>query len=285
MPRTVARAVATLVLLGCLPQLVDNSARSLVHPRYAAVFTLAPYFESMDIRGLPLSSGWGFERDQRAQTHSYEAAVGTITGSACRRVAIANWIRVEYPLWAGLRRADWAGTMNDIGVANESSRYQVPDFFPCALIRQQQPGYVSADEGMAAFQFGQLALSFAPEALGTAPSPPGFLGAGGVAIYPGSGWALGSDGPSGLVDGATVFVCSPVSGTVDLEFELGPSAGAGSVTSPLASRVITKAGNVTLRLQLPAGRSEIPVVVKGGRAKKLDVRQVRAAPGAAKGPP
>ena len=103
--RAIGRAVGLAVLVACLPQLLDNHARSLLHPRYPFPTPLAAYFQDAD-----------------DAAKAYGDVTAAVAQSQCQNLGIANRVLGEYPLWAGLRERGWTGRIAHVGVTNESSR-------------------------------------------------------------------------------------------------------------------------------------------------------------------
>jgi len=155
--------ITILVLaVACLPQLLDNGSRSLVHPTNDFSSPLAPYFADQ----RPNASA---AHDGPTPAQSYERVVRAVAHSSCRRLGIANWILLEYPLWAGLRDAGWRGAIEHVGVTNASGRLARRDFRPCALVQEhdeQPPQQVASD--WIELDAGDLVLWLAP---GRSPRP------------------------------------------------------------------------------------------------------------------
>jgi hypothetical protein len=262
-PRMVARVCAAVLVVACLPQLVDNGARSLLHPNFTFDYPLAQYFAAY------------FPEERRSTAAEFEELTRTIARSGCREVGIANWVLVEYPIWAGLRHAGWRGTMNAVDVSNESARYAKADFRPCALIRQIPPGQVSTDRARAAFQFGNMALSLDVRGLRPgAVTAAGFVSAvPGLSVLPGAGWVLTREGPKSLVKDAVLFLSASRSGTVEVRVRL-PGADTGAVlSSPDASSVISAPGQVVLRVPVEPGANTLRLT-RRGPLRPLTVSQV-----------
>ncbi len=143
--RIIGRAVGLSVLVACLPQLLDNHARSLLHPRYPFASPLAAYFQ-----------------DAEGTAKAYEDVTRALALSQCQNVGIANWVLMEYPLWAGLRDMRWHGRIAHIGVSNESRRLADANFRPCAEVFEVKPDYVPRDPSKLTYQFGKVGISLAP---------------------------------------------------------------------------------------------------------------------------
>ncbi|MBA3743432.1 hypothetical protein [Sporichthya sp.] len=266
LPRHAVRLVAVVLVAAAMPQLLNNGARSLIHPRYHFDNALAPYFLSKHF------SEKG-EAMKRRQVQSFSLTTATIADSACRRVGIANWILIEYPLWVGLRDRHWPGLMNDVQVTNESKRYEVPDFKPCALIRQVDKTYVSADAGKVAYRFHILALSVDPAELGRAAPPRGFEGDGQIDVYPGSGWQLGDHGPTAFLDGAVLYLRATEDGIATVRIQLSEPLH-GSLKAPAAERVAVSGLGVMLRVRVGPGITELRLNPSGDSEIKARVSAV-----------
>jgi hypothetical protein len=144
--RNVGRAVGLALLVVCLPQLLDNYARSLLYPRYPFRSPLAAYFQ-----------------DANDAAKAYEDVTGAVARSPCRDVGIANWVLAEYPLWAGLRDMGWNGRIAHVGVSNESSRLANVNFRPCAQVFEVKSDHAPpTDPRKRAALFGELVLSLDP---------------------------------------------------------------------------------------------------------------------------
>ena len=148
--RFLLRAVLTFLFFAVMPQLLDNSARSLVHPQVDWPSDIHAYFVH--------AGGDGFF----VAPEDYVAARDAIASSRCDRLGIGNWILLEYPIWAGLRNAGWDGHIEDVSVQNESSVLEDKSFEPCAIIRQSVFRPVAPRAGWTDVPFGDLTVSFAP---------------------------------------------------------------------------------------------------------------------------
>ena len=157
LPRLIGRVVIVLLIVACLPQLLDNESRSLLHPRYHYSSDLDSY--------LP---GLGGTKDSRIA--DYLAVRTRSWHRSCDRVGIANWILVEYPIWAGLEHAGWDGTIEHVNVSNESRRLEDERFQPCALLREVGTDYVPEDTDRVELRYGILSLSIDPDRVGAAQS-------------------------------------------------------------------------------------------------------------------
>ena len=144
--RLIQWAVVALLVLACLPQLLDNAARSLRHPEPPFSSDLDAYFPGTN----PL------EKD-------YLAVRDAIAASGCERLGIANWVLLEYPIWAGLEHVGWKGRIEHVGVTNVSRKLEHPDFRPCALLWQAGPDHVLGSSGGPEVSYGSLVLSISPE--------------------------------------------------------------------------------------------------------------------------
>jgi hypothetical protein len=155
--RLVVLAVASILVIACLPQLLNSRTRSLLHPQFPFPTRLDGYYA-------------GFDPHTASAFASMDLGVArVIAGSSCRSVGIANWILFEYPLWPALHDAGWRGTINDVDVTNQTRRLEPRGFHPCALVSEvDRPSVappVTHRPGMLAFRFGNLALLIDPENL------------------------------------------------------------------------------------------------------------------------
>ena len=146
--RIVGRVVGFVLVVACLPQLLDNHARSLLHPRYPFPTPLAAYFRAGD-----------------ETAKAYEDATDALARSRCHNLGIANWVLAEYPLWAGLRENRWNGRIAHVNVKNESSRLADVNFRPCAQVSEVTPGSPSQEAGQWTFRLGKIGLAIDPSAL------------------------------------------------------------------------------------------------------------------------
>jgi hypothetical protein len=269
------RVIGIVVLAGLvvasLPALLDNFRRSLLHPQYHFTSTLQPYF--LDAGKLGRAGGHG------VRSVEYGAVTQAIAQSGCQRVGLANWILVEYPIWAGLRLADWHGTIEQVGVTNESARYEVVGFNPCAVIRQETPTYVAPDDGRAHLQFGKLALAIdGRDARHVRVRQPRFSSAvPGVSLLPGGGWSLArSNATVRLVHGGSLVLSSAAPRRVRLRLVAAPGAdpstlrvegpGVGAATDTGSVRTVDVAvprGQVRVRLHVTAGPGDATVPLTG----------------------
>ena len=78
--------------------------------------------------------------------------------SGCDRVGIANWILLEYPIWAGLEHAGWDGHIEHIDVQNPSNVLERRDYEPCALLADATTGFSPGDH-WSTTTYGRLILA------------------------------------------------------------------------------------------------------------------------------
>jgi len=155
-PRSPARVIAVFLLIACTPQLLDSYTRSLIHPTFQDSIELQPYFH----RNTTDAGDPGSEA-----ARAYQRLTHTIANSSCKHVGLASLIVLEYPLWVGLKSADWPGTITGVDVDNVSSSLESDDQ-PCAVITQAgQPDRGNSHHGMQAIPFGNLILFIDPAAL------------------------------------------------------------------------------------------------------------------------
>lgn len=147
-PRAAARLVCLGLVVACLPQLLDNYQRPLLHPIRPRT-TLEAYFVTGET-----------EQVRASKAADYEHLAQTVATSACRNIGIANEVVVEYPLWVAMDQTRWRGRIQQVDVTNVSHRIvERPDFRPCALVYQpDQRQFVSEHPGMTSWTFGNLVL-------------------------------------------------------------------------------------------------------------------------------
>ena len=126
--RNLMRAAAVLLVVACLPTLLDSSTRPLLD-RPDPTSDLAPYFATRpDSDQLPFNAA------------DFVALRDALVATGCTRVGVANAITFEYALWAGLRNAGWEGELRHVDVQNPSGVLEVAGFEPCATVRQRLRG-------------------------------------------------------------------------------------------------------------------------------------------------
>jgi hypothetical protein len=250
---TLTRLVVVVVVIGCVPQLIDNSSRSLLHPRYHFSSALEPYFADG-----PLSL-------VSPKVNSYDSLTRTISESSCHEVGIANWVLSEYPIWAGLRNNGWKGVIEDVNVTNASRTLEHRDFRPCAWIRQETVGFVSADTVHPVLVFGELQLAIDPSRVdATRVRLHGFSSRSkGIAILPGGGWSQQSERPGPILAGRGwlyLFATSAARVRVELRFAAGQPRTRLAFTAPEASRLIETREADVVELRIAAGVTRLRVV-------------------------
>ena len=256
--RYVGRVVLAALVLACLPELLDSSERPLLHPEYDFTSYLQPYFLDGTLQSY-----------QKATAAQYESVVQSVVQSTCPRVGLANWVLVEYPIWAGFRHENWKGTLEDVDVDNVSKVFESPRFHPCAWIREEAPGYVAADDGTVNLQYGQLALQVdARRAATIRTRVPGFVShESGVVILPGGGWALAGGQASKLAGEGSVYLYSATNRQVELQLHEATSASNGSLTvrSPNSSMAAAAdhSRTITVDLGIPAGMTRLRLSPQG----------------------
>jgi hypothetical protein len=270
---TIGRIVLAALVVASLPQLLNNVTRSVLHPSYHSSPYLSRYLVSL--------SG-----SIRPDVYNLESLTGTIAASSCHRVGLANWVLIEYPIWAGLHHDRWPGDIQDVDVHNQSSGLEQRDFNPCALIRQESSGYVAADDGNVHLEFGTYALAIEPDR----PSPvgtsyPGFSSTiSGVSILPGGGWTSTSDGPV-LVSHGSVYLSSPHARRVQVQIRESSGQPRPLVTAPSGSKPLfafPSPGMITLDLSVGEGATRIglaPDSLTGGARVQFVNVSVAAANG------
>jgi hypothetical protein len=247
--RIVGLAVAVTVVVACLPQLLNNETRSLLHPRFPFRSRLDAYYSGFDPHTASVFAA------------ANRSVAEAIARSSCRKVGIANWILFEYPLWPALHDAGWRGTLDDVDVTNESRKLEKSGFHPCALIREEDRPYVAPDPGMVAFRFFNLALSIDAASVNFASSvSPGVSSdSSNIFALPGAGWGFGAASAPLVLSGASELeVFARRAASVRIRLQLADSAATRDVSSPGAS-ISTRANVVQLALSVPAGRSVVQI--------------------------
>ena len=208
-----SRTLLVALSVACLPQLLDNTTRSILHPKWRTDSFLDPYFASEEALRVASPSA------------AYERLSTAIAQGSCDRLGIANWILVEYPIWVGTAHEGWKGRIEAVGVQNESRVLEVREHDPCALVRQVKADFVTPDDGLANLRFDSLALSSRPDLMTrVGADAPGFeSGAAGVELRPGGGWRLGGTAPS-VIGRGTVYVTTDAVRSLRVQF-LGAPPG------------------------------------------------------------
>jgi hypothetical protein len=188
--------------------LLDNASRSVLHPDWSEGSGIEPHFRTWDEANA----------DQRPIAAGEQAVAEVIADTPCTSVGLANWIFYEYPVWTALRNEGWHGRIDDVGVRDSSKSLGDPPVAPCALIRQVDATYVTADRDWVSLRFGPMALSILPSMVSDAtPDQPGFHSdVLGVRVLPGSGWTLGNEAPAANGQ-ARIYVFSNAARTVRLQ--------------------------------------------------------------------
>jgi hypothetical protein len=254
LPRVAGRLVLIALLIACVPQLLDNGARSLLHPAYDFSSALAPYFAP-----APLIPSGTLSAENRAYTSLTDA----IAQSSCQRVGLANWVLVEYPIWVGVHDNGWTGRIEDVDVTNESGRLEVPNYRPCAWIRQEGSDYVAANDGTVDLHFGSLALAVsAPQAATiTTPVPDFASQVHSVRVLPGGGWALEAVAGPTVAQTGSLYLYSGTAQTVRLVVRLATGTAPPPVSAQDAAGnpipVSSGGGHVELSVQLARGMTYV----------------------------
>ena len=252
----VQNGVGFIVVFACIPQLIDNVTRSLFRPSYHFASALEPYF---------VGFGWIDPLLKPYKATAYQSVTTVIANSSCRQVGLANWILLEYPIWAGLRLQHWRGTINAVSVQNESRNLEKPGYQPCAWLREEDPSYIAPDDGRLHLQFDRLALAMNPEHVDSLRTKAiGFASAvADVQILSGGGWshlpvkkriALGGSG--------SLFLYSKESHSVRLEFRgVAPDhlPITVQVSGTTGNGTVAVAGDATTDFTIPAGITRIKV--------------------------
>ena len=153
--RNLMRAAVVLLVVSCLPTLLDSSTRPLLD-RPDPTNDLDPYFATRpDGDQLPFNAA------------DFVDLRDALMATGCTRVGVANAITFEYPLWVGLEHAGWEGELRHVEVQNASGALEATDFEPCATIRQRfwNPPFGPL-EGQVELEFGELTLSVDQDLVG-----------------------------------------------------------------------------------------------------------------------
>jgi hypothetical protein len=255
--RWITRIVLILLVLACLPQLLDNVQQPLVPPIDYHGSYLAPYFPSHQVAaGNPMAS-------------DYQTVTTVLTQSTCTKASLGNWVLIEYPLWVGLQHQHWTGVLNDFNVHNDSSKLE-PHYRPCATITQQQPTYRTPDNGTVNVQQGGLAISVNADDAATVTTPIRGWGSqvSGVRVLPGGGWTMARLlwFPL-LAEHGSAYVFSRSARTVQLQLSRDPAAPRYSitVTGPDGGEVPAVEGPHSYHadIEVHAGTNRISLAVSG----------------------
>jgi hypothetical protein len=258
--RVAGRLVLIALLIACTPQLFDNAARSLIHPTYTFSAALAPYFPP----AAPSDNG-GPGSALGAGASAYGSLTDSIAQSSCKRVGLANWVLVEYPIWVGVHHDGWTGTIEDVDVMNQTQQLEITHYPACAWIRQEGPDYVAPDDGNVHLQFGNLALSVrAFQAATITTRIPGFTStASGVRILPGGGWSLEGSRGLGVMQTGSLYLysSSPQRVGIMMRVEAGTPQLSASVEGASVNQipVTPSPGVVGFSIQLQTGMTSLSV--------------------------
>lgn len=209
--RWVSLVIVGVLVLTCLPQLVNSQSRPLQKPASYGASYLEPYFI-------------GCCQHPEAMALAYETITANLAQSTCTHAAIANLILYEYPLWPGLDHNGWKGTLDDTDLPSYNPTKSLePKEPPCATITQQGPGYRTPDNGTVNLQLSDLALSVDAERAMTMHTPiPSFISSiPGVRVWPGGGWLLTLFEKLPVLDGnGSIYIASRRAGSVQLQLRL-----------------------------------------------------------------
>jgi len=253
LPKMVVRAVLCLLLIACTPQLFHNVPEPFIHPDYAAN-SLVPYFLDTVV-----------QQDALVSAADYEATSAAIADTSCHRLALANWIFAEYPLWAGLKDVSWQGEIQNVNVQNVTRRFEDPTFDPCISLRQESGRYVALDTSKVQLQFGPLALSVDPDVAGSLRSNSANFrsSVAGIRVLPGGGWSLApQSGEPTLVRSGSIFLFNPVRQVISLHVQSNSTTEAAhlvveATTAGLGPTAVSSAASITM--VLPPGITEVRV--------------------------
>ena len=273
----VTRVVLVVLVVACLPQLLDSTTRPLVGARpygESSSHSLAPYFVACCRRTL----------DQVVP--AYERITASVSQSTCRRVGIANWVRFEYPLWVGLQRDHWTGTLDDVNVHNQTTDLE-STIRPCATITQVGSKYRTPRNGTVNMQLADLALSIDTDDAATVHTPvPGFSSSvPGTRVFPGGGWSLAVLGRDPVLDGhGTLYVFSAAAHPVELRLELADVAQPSVVvTGPdgTVAASVARPGEIRAEIHLHRGTNTVSLATSPNartKRRRLVLTSVTVAP-------
>jgi hypothetical protein len=253
------------LVIACLPQLLNNAERPIIHQSYGSN-PLIPYFLDSTYPSSIINAA-----------NNYESMSSVVAQSTCNTLGLGNWVLFEYPIWAGLRDDGWKGQIQDIDVTNVTARFENPNFHPCAVLSQQATTYVATDPDEVQVQFGPLALSMAPDFARTVHFPiPGISSdMAGIRVLPGSGWSF--NGRPDLNRAGSIFVYSTKATSIDLRFDgsLGLVAAGVAVSSPRGVfPSVTSGSNGLVRIAVRAGVNQVDVAPPKKVAGAPEVRGV-----------
>jgi hypothetical protein len=275
LPKMVVRVVLCFLVITCVPQLFQNIEEPFLHQRYGAN-SLVPYFLDPTV-----------QQYAHVSASPYEATSAAIAATSCQRVALANWILAEYPLWVGLKDAGWRGEIQDVDVPNVTRRFEDPTFDPCVSLRQEPADYVPTDTSKVQMRFGLFALSVDPDVAGSLRSNSVHFTShvDDVRVLPGGGWALApqSREPT-LVRPGSIFLFSSVRRVVGVEVQSSSTTEAAHVvlsapTAGLAPTAVSSGAGITM--VLPRGITEVrldPTQTAGAASPKVTAVAVVPAP-------
>jgi hypothetical protein len=253
LPKMIVRAVLCFLLIACTPQLFQNLEEPFIHHDYAAT-SLVPYFLDTTV-----------QQYARVSADQYVATSDAMADTSCRRLAFANWIFAEYPMWVGLKDAGWQGEIQNVNVENVTRRYEDPTFDPCASLRQETGQYAALDTSKVQLQFGPFALSVDPDAVGSLRSHSVHFSSSvaGLRVLPGGGWSLApQSGEPTLVRPGSVFLFNRVRQAVSLQIQSSSTtetahAVVEATAAGLGPTMVSSAAGLTV--VVPAGITEVRV--------------------------
>ena len=253
LPKMAVRAVLCFLLITCTPQLFQNLEEPFIHQDYAAN-SLVPYFLDTTV-----------QQYARVSAGQYVATSGAMAATSCHRLAFANWIFAEYPMWVGLKDAGWQGEIQDVNVQNVTRRFEDPTFDPCASLLQETGRYVARDTSKVQLRFGPFALSVDPDAVGSLRSRSVHFSSSvaGLRVLPGGGWSQAP--PSGeptLARPGSFFLFNRARQAVSLHVQSSSATEAvqavvEATTAGLGPTVVSSAAG--LAVVVPAGITEFRV--------------------------
>ena len=266
LPAWASGTLLVLLAAASLSPLLASASRPVLDARWRFDSPLEPYFAGAE-QPVTGASAYGGPAE-------FEALAAAVAGTSCDRLGIANWVLLEYAVWAGLRYEGWSGRVEAVRVQNESKVLEPRGYDPCALLLQVDHDHVTPDDGWANLRFGPLALSAPPELMtGVEAAAPGFRSdVPGVAVRPGGGWVLGAARPA-VARPATLFVSSDAARSLRLRL-LDPSG------EPTVAQV-ERSGAARPLAPVPTATGwEVDVAVPPGTTRLLVAARTPSADGA-----
>jgi hypothetical protein len=220
----VTRVVLVVLVVTCLPQLLDSATRPLVPSAAFEATYHSSYLEPYLINCCTF--------DPASEATAYADVTQALAQSTCRHAAIDDFIEFEYPLWVGLRHNHWTGMLDDVDVHNPTSTLESTG--PrCAWISSRGTSFVTPDNGTANVQIDDLVLSIDADRASTIRTAiPRFTGSvDGARVFAGGGWSLTGLGQDPVLLGhGSLYVTSDAPRRVRLVLHLPPHVPQPAVT-------------------------------------------------------